>query len=354
VLSAGVLSFTVHISRIVVRIARPRWEKFMKLPHRRHFLHLAAGAAALPTLSDMARADTYPSRPVRIVVGFPPGGAQDILARLIGQQLSERLGQPFVVENKLGVATNLATELVVTARPDGHTLIVIGPPAAINATLYKDLKFNFIRDIAPIASFIRQPFVMLVNPAFPIKTIAELIEYAKTNPDKLTMAGNGQGGGPHMAGELFKIMADVKMITVQYRGEAPALTDLLGGQVHVYFSSIPGAIELIKTKQLRALGVTSATRSNLLSEVPAVAEFVPGYEMSAVFGVGAPQATPTEIIDKLNAAINEIIADAKMQARLSDLGGTVIQLSPAEYRELIIGETEKWAKVIREANIKAE
>ncbi len=325
----------------------------MKLP-RRKFLHLVAGAAALPALPRVALALDYPTLPVRIVVGFPPGGAQDILARLIGQQLSVRLDQPFVVENKPGIATNLATELVATAPPDGHTLIVIGPPAAINATLYKDLKFNFIRDIAPVASFIRQPFVMVVNPAFPIRTVADLIEYARTNPDKLSMAGNGQGGGPHMAGELFKIMAEVKMVTVQYRGDAPALTDLLAGQVHVYFSSIPAAIELIKTDKLRALGVTGATRSNLLSEVPAVAEFVPGYEMTAVFGLGASKATPTEIVDKLNTTINEIIADARMQARLRDLGGAVIQLSPEEYRELIVGETEKWAKVIRAAGLRAE
>jgi tripartite-type tricarboxylate transporter receptor subunit TctC len=326
----------------------------MRLPHRRQFLHLAAGALALPALSRVASALDYPMRPVRIVVGFPPGGGQDILARLIGQRLSERLGQPFIVENKPGAATNLAIESVVNATPDGYSLVVIGPPAAINATLYKDLRFNFLRDITPIASFVRQPYVMVVNPSFTAKSIPEFIDYAKANPGKLNMAGNGQGGGPHMAGELFKTTAGVDMITVHYRGDAPALTDLMGGQVQVYFSSVPAAAELIKAAKLRALGVTTATRSDALPNVPAVAEFLPGYEVSAVFGLGAPKATPVEVVDKLNAAVDEIISEQKMRARLADQGGTVLTLSPTKYRELIVEETERWAKVIRAANIKLE
>jgi tripartite-type tricarboxylate transporter receptor subunit TctC len=321
---------------------------------RRRFLHLTAIAAALPALSRVASALDYPTRLVRIVVGFPPGGGQDILARLIGQQLSERLGQPFIVENKPGAATNLAIESVVNAAPDGYSLILIGPPAAINATLYKDLRFNFLRDITPIASFVRQPFVIVVNPSFPAKSIPEFIDYAKANPGKLNMAGNGQGGGPHMAGELFKIEAGIDMVTVHYRGDAPALTDLMGGQIQVYFSSISAVTEFVKAGKLRALGVTSAARSDVLPDVPAVAEFVPGYEVNAVFGLGAPKATPLEIIDKLNAMVNEIISDQKMRARLADLGGTVLTLSSVKYRELIAEETEKWAKVVRAANIKLE
>jgi tripartite-type tricarboxylate transporter receptor subunit TctC len=296
----------------------------------------------------------YPTRPVRIVVGFPPGGGQDILARLIGQQLSERLGQPFIVENKPGAATNLAIESVVNAAPDGYSLVVIGPPAAINATLYRDLRFNFLRDITPIASFVRQPYVMVVNPSLPAKSIPEFIDYAKANPGKLNMAGNGQGGGPHMAGELFKITAGLDMVTVHYRGDSPALTDLMGGQVQSYFSSVSAAAELIKAGKLRALGLTSAARSDVLPNVPAISEFVPGYEVNAVFGLGAPKATPAAIIDKLNAAVNEIISDEKMRARLADLGGTVLTLSSAKYRELIAEEIEKWARVIRAANIKLE
>ena len=325
----------------------------MKLP-RRSFLRVAAGAVALPALSRAASALDYPTRPVRIVVGFPAGGGQDILARLVGQRLSERFGQPFIVENKPGAATNLAIESVVNAAPDGHSLAMLGPPVAINATLYKDLRFNFLRDIAPIASFVRQPYVMVVNPAFPAQSVAEFIGYARANPGKLNMAGNGQGGGPHMAGELFRITVGLDMVTVQYRGDAPALTDLMGGQVQVYFSSVSGALELIKGARLRALGVTSATRAEALPDTPSISDFVPGYEVSAVFGLGAPKATPVEIIDKLNAAINEIIGDPKMQARLSDLGGTVLKLSPAKYRELIADETDKWASVIRVANIKME
>jgi tripartite-type tricarboxylate transporter receptor subunit TctC len=321
---------------------------------RRRFLHSTAIAVAVPALSRVASALDYPTRTVRIVVGFPPGGGQDILARLISQQLSERLGQPFIVENKPGAATNLAIETVVNAAPDGYSLILIGPPAAINATLYKDLRFNFLRDIAPIASFVRQPYAMVVNSSFLAKSIPEFIDYAKANPGKLNMAGNGQGGGPSMAGELFKIAAGLDMTTVHYRGDAPALTDLMGGQVHAYFSSISAVTGFISAGKLRPLGVTSATRSEVLPDVPAIAEFLPGYEVNAVFGLGAPKATPVEIIDKLNATVNEIISDQKMRARLADLGGTVLTLSSAKYRELIAEETEQWAKVVRAADIKLE
>ena len=288
------------------------------------------------------------------MVGFPPGGGQDILARLVGQRLSERLGQPFIVENKPGAATILAIETVVNAAPDGHSLILVGPPAAINASLYKDLRFNFLRDIAPIASFARQPFIMVVNPSVPAKSVREFIDYAKANPGKLNMAGNGQGGGPHMAGELFKIAAGVDMVTVQYRGDAPALTDVMGGQVQVYFSSFTAAVELIKGAKVRPLGVTTAARSDVLPDVPSIGEFVPGYETSAVFGLGAPEATPPDVVDKLNATINEVLGEEKIRARLADLGATVLTLSPAKYREILVEETDKWAKVIAAANIKLE
>jgi tripartite-type tricarboxylate transporter receptor subunit TctC len=326
----------------------------MKRAHRRQFLCLTAGSIALPFFSRAASALDYPTRPVRIVVGFPPGGGQDLIARLVAQQLSERLKQPFIVENKPGAATNLAIESVVNSAPDGHSLVIIGPPAAINATLYKDLRFNFLRDIAPVASFVSQPLVMVVNPSFPAKSIPEFIAHAKANPGKLNLAANGQGGGPHMAGELFKVAAGVNMVTVQYRGDAPALTDLMGGQVQLYFASYTGAIELIRGGKLRALGVTSTMAAEALPDVPPVSDAVPGYEVNAVFGVGTPKATPVEIVDKLNATINEIIADPKMRMRLADIGGTVLALSPARYRELIVAETEKWAKVIHAANIKAE
>jgi tripartite-type tricarboxylate transporter receptor subunit TctC len=326
----------------------------MKHAHRRRFLHLAAAAIAISALPRAAAALDYPTRPVRIVVGFPAGGGQDLVARLVAQQLSERFRQPFIVENKPGAATNLAVESVVNAAPDGYSLIVIGPPVAINATLYRDLRFNFLRDIAPIASLVSQPLVMVVNPSFPAKSIPEFIAYAKANPGKLNLAENSQGGGPHMAGELFKIAAGVNMVTVQYRGDAPALTDLVGGQVQLYFASYTGAIELVKAGKLRALGVTTPTAFDALPNVPPVAEFVPGYDVSAVFGLGAPKATPLEIIDKLNAAVNEIITRQNVRARLADLGGTILTLSPAKYRELIVAETEKWAKVIQAANLKAD
>jgi tripartite-type tricarboxylate transporter receptor subunit TctC len=324
----------------------------MKLP-RRIFLHLAAGAAALPAVSRIARAQAYPSRPVRIVVGFPAGdSASDIVARLIGQWLSERLGQQFVVENRPGAATNIATEAVVRAAADGYTLLLSSVNNAINATLYDKLNFNFIRGIAPVASIIRAPYVMAVNPTVPAKTVPEFIAYAKANPRKLNMASPGTGTGPHIAGELFKMMTGIDMLHVPYRGGGPALTDLLGGQVQVYLSV--SSIEYIRAGRLRALAVTAETRWEGLPDIPTVAEFVPGYEASGWFGIGAPKNTPSEIIDKLNKEINAGLADPKIKARLVDLGGTVLSGSPPDFGKLIADETEKWGKVIRDANIKAE
>ena len=322
----------------------------MKLP-RRQFLHLAAGAAAMPALSHVARAQAYPSRPVRIIVPFAAGGGTDITARVIAQWLSERTGQQFIVENRPGAGTNLGTEVVVRALPDGYTLLIVGPPAAINASLHHKLNFNFIRDIAPVAGIMRGSLVMVVNPSFPAKTIPEFIAHAKANPRKINMASPGNGTGPHLAGELFKMMAGVEMVHVPYRGGGPAITDLLGGQVQVLFDN---PIEHIKAGRLRALGVTTATRSEVLPDIPTVNEFVPGYEASAWFGVGAPRNTPTEIVDKLNREINAALADPKIKGRLADLGGTVLSGSPADFGRHIAAETEKWAKVIRAANIKAE
>ena len=295
----------------------------MKLP-RRKFLHLAAGAAALPAVSRVAWAQAYPTRPVRIIVGLPPGGATDIVARLIGQWLSERLGQPFVIENRPGAGTNIGTEAVVRAPPDGYTLLLVGRRNAINATLYDKLNFNFIRDIAPVAGIIRVPLVMVVNPSVPAKTVPEFIAYAKANPGKINMASAGIGTPGHVAGELFKMMAGVDMVHVPYRGAAPALTDLLGGQVQVMFGTTVSSIEHIRAGKLRALAVTTATRSEALPDIPTVGEFVPGYEASAVFGIGAPRNTPAEIVDKLNKEINAALADPKIKARLADLGGAVL------------------------------
>ena len=325
----------------------------MKLP-RRQFLHLAAGAVALPAFSRVAVAQTYPTRPVKLVVGFPPGGGNDIVARLIAQWLSERLGQPFVVENRPGAGTNIATEGVVRAQPDGYTLLFMAPSSAINATLYEKLSFNFIRDIAPVASLIRLPNVMEVNLSVPVKTVPEFIAYAKADGSKINMASPGVGTSVHLSGELFKMMAGVDMLHVPYRGTAPALTDLLGGQVQVMFGTMTGSIEYIRTGKLRALAVTTATRAEALPEVPTVAEFVPGYEASTWYGIGAPKDTATEIIDKLNKEINAGLADPKMKAQLADLGGTVLAGSPAEFGRLIADETEKWGNVIRALNIKAD
>jgi len=325
----------------------------MKLP-RRNFLHLAASAAALPAVTRTAWAQAYPARPVRIIVGWPAGGGADIVARLMGQWLSERLGQPFIIENRAGAGSNLGTEAVVRAPPDGYTLLHATATNAWNATLYDNLNFNFLRDIAPIASIIRVPFVMVVNPSVPAKTVPEFIAYAKANPGKLTMASGGVGSPQHVYGELFKMMAGVQMVHVPYRGNAPALTDLLAGQARVMFADTPSSIEHIRTGKLRALAVTSATRSEVLPDISTVGDFVPGYEGTGWQGVGAPRNTPGEIIDKLNKEINAGLADPKIKARLADLSGTVFASSPADFGTFIAEYTEKWGKVIRAANIKPE
>jgi tripartite-type tricarboxylate transporter receptor subunit TctC len=325
----------------------------MKL-RRRQLLHLAAGAVALSAVSRFAWAQAYPSRPVRIIVPFAPGGATDITARLIGQWLSERLGQQFLTENRPGAGSNIGTEVVVNAPPDGYTLLQVGASSAINVTLYEKLNFNFLRDITPIAGIISIPFIMAVGPSFPAKTVSEFIAYAKGNPGKVNIASGGNGTAGHLSGELFKMMAGVNMVHVPYRGEAPALTDLLGGQVQVMFATIPASIEYIKAGKLRSLAVTTATRLDALPNVPTVGDFLPGYEASAWQGVGAPKNTPAEIIAKLNNEINSGLADPKLKVRLADLGGTVIAGSPADFGKLIAEETEKWGKVIRAANIKPE
>jgi tripartite-type tricarboxylate transporter receptor subunit TctC len=324
----------------------------MKLA-RRQFLQLAAGAAALPAVSRIARAQTYPSRPVRLIVGFAAGGGYDIVARLIGQWLSERLGQPFVIENRPGAGTNIATEAVVRAPPDGYTLLLIGSTNAINTTFYQKLSFNFIRDIAPVSSITRQPQAMLANPLFPAKTIPEFIDYAKANSGKVNMSSPGIGTISHLAGELFKLMAGVNLVHVPFGGNGPALTALLGGQVDVSVASLPSSIEYIRTRKLLGLAVTTATRAEALPDVPSVGEFVTGYEVSAWYGVGTPKETPVDVIDKLNKEINAGLADPKLKARLADFGGTVFALSPVEFGKFIAEETEKWGKVIREVNIKA-
>ena len=306
-------------------------------------------------MSRLAQAQAYPSRPVRIVVSFPAGGGADIVARLLGQRLSERLGQPFVIENRPGAASNIGTEAVVRAAPDGYTLLMVAlPPNAINATLYDKLNFNFIRDIAPIAGLTSDPLVMMVNPSVPVRSIPEFIAYAKANPAKINMASGGAGSAQHVAGELFKTMTGVQMNHVPYRGSAPALTDLLAGQVQVLFDVPTSSIEYIKSGRLRALAVTGATRSAVLPDILTVGDFVPGYEASNIRGIGAPRNTPAEIIDKLNMEINAALADPRIRARLADLGGTPIPMTPAEFGKLIIDETEKWAKVVKFAGIKPE
>src|SRR5262249_36184279 len=325
----------------------------MKLP-RRQFLHLTAGIVALPMVSRFAWAQAYPSRPVHILVGFPPGGTQDILARLTGQWLSERLGQPFVVENRPGAGSNLATEAVVNAPPDGYTLLVIGPPNAINATLYDKLNFNFLRDIAPIAGIIRVPNVMEVNPSVPARTVPEFIAYAKANPGKLNFASAGVGTSQHVCGELFKMMTGVNVVHVPYRGGAPALTDLIGGQVQAMFDNVTSSIEHIRAGKLRARAVTSATRSATLPDIPTVGDFVSDYEASFVFGVGTPKNTPAEILDKLNKEINTALRDPKIKARLADLGGTVLMGPPADFGKLMADETDKWSKGVKFAGAKPE
>src|SRR4029077_13198263 len=325
----------------------------MKFP-RREFLHLAAGAAAFPVVTRFASAEGYPSRPVHIIVGFPPGGATDINARLIGQWLTERLGQSFIVENRPGAGSNIGTELVVHAVPDGYTVLLVGPPAAINATLYEKLNFNFIRDIAPIASIVREPLIMAVNPSVPAKSVPEFIAYAKANPGKINMASAGNGSVVHIAGELFKMMAGVDMVHVPYKGGGPGVTDLLGGQVQVMFATAPSSIEFVRAGKLRALAVTTATRLAALPDVATVGEFVPGYEASGFYGLGAPKNTPLEIIDKLNKEINASLADPKMRARIAETGGTVLAGSSTDFEKLIAEETDKWGKVIRAANIKPD
>jgi tripartite-type tricarboxylate transporter receptor subunit TctC len=325
----------------------------MKL-RRRQFLHLTGAAVALPAVSRIARAQTYPTRPVRIVVGFAPGGLADIAARLMGQWLSEQLSQPFVIENRQGASSNIAAEAVVRASPDGYTLLLVGAPAAINATLYEKLNFNLIRDIAPVASIVRVPNVMEVNPSVPVKTVPEFIAYAKANPGKLNMASAGIGSADHVSGELFKMMAGVDLLHVPYRGSGPALTDLIGGQVQVMFDPTASSIEHIRAGRLRALAVTTVTRVAMLPDIPTVGDFVPGYEASTWAGVGAPSNTPAEIIDKLNKEMNLGLADAKMKARFADFGATTLSGSPADFGKLIADETEKWAKVVKFAGIKAD
>jgi tripartite-type tricarboxylate transporter receptor subunit TctC len=325
----------------------------MKLP-RRNFLHLAAGAAALPFSSHVARAQAYPSRPVRLIVGYPPGGVTDIAARVIGQWLSEKLGQPVIVDNRPGASSNIAAEAVVRAPPDGYTLLLVFSANAINATLYEKLKFDFIREISPVAGIARAPQVMEVTPSVPAKSVPEFIAYAKANPGKLNFASGGIGAPAHVTGELFKMMAGVNLVHVPYRGGGPALTDLIGGQVQVMFDAMTSSIAHIRAGKLRALAVTTATRSEALPEIPTVAEFLPGYEASAFVGIGAPKNTPMEIVDRLNKEINAALADPKVRARFAELGTIVLPGSPGDFGKLIADETEKWAKVVKFAGIKPE
>jgi len=319
---------------------------------RRKFLHLAACAATLPAMPHIARAQAYPSRPVRLIVGFAAGGGNDIVARLIGQWLSERLGQPFVVENRPGAGSNIATQAVVNAAPDGYTLLLVGATNAINVSYYQKLNFNFVHDIAAVASITHQPQIILAVPSFPARTIPELIGYAKANPGKINVSSPGVGSISHLAGELLKMMAGIEMVHVPFSGNSPALTALLGGQVDVSIASLPSSIELIRTGKLRGLAVTSTKRVEALPDVPAVIESIPGYEVNAWYGVGAPKGTPAEIIDKLNREIGAALADPHLKARIVEFGGTPVAQSPAEFGKFIADETEKWSKVIRAANIK--
>ncbi len=325
----------------------------MKLP-RRQILRLAAGALALPAWSRVAQAQSYPNRPVRLIVPFGSGGGTDIVARLIGQWLSERLGQQFVIENRPGAGGNIGTEAVVRATPDGYTLALIGAPSAINATLYQNLGFNFIRDIAPVAIIVRFPNIMVVNPSVPVRNVAEFIAFAKANPNKLNMFSPGSGSTPHVTGELFKMMAGVGMVHVPYRSMAAGLTDMLSGQVQVTFGTSASTVEFVRAGTLRALGVTTAKRAAALPDLPAIGETVPGYEATAWFGVGAPRSTPIDIIDKLNTEINACLADPALQARIADLGGIAVSASRADFGELIVEETAKWAQVVKFSGAKAE
>jgi tripartite-type tricarboxylate transporter receptor subunit TctC len=321
---------------------------------RRHVLRLAAGAVAAPTLSYPAWSQAYPSRSVRIMVGFAAGGSADIVGRLIGQWLAERTGQSFVIENRPGAGTNIATEAVVKAAPDGYTLLLITAANAINATLYGALNFNFIRDIAPVAALGHEPNAVLVNPSVPAKTIPEFIAHAKANPGKLAMASGGNGAPSHVSGELFKMMTGVNLVHVPYRGAAPALTDLIAGQVQIYFGPLLASVDHIKTGRLGVLAVTSLQRSEILPDVPTVHESVPGYEAAQSYGVGAPKGTPAEVVDRLNKEVNAALADPKMKARFAELGATVLPGSPADYGNFIAAETAKWAKVITAANLRAD
>jgi tripartite-type tricarboxylate transporter receptor subunit TctC len=325
----------------------------MKIPRRR-VLQLAAGAGALPVVSQIADAQTYPARPVRLVVGYAAGGGTDITARLMAQRLSERLGQQFIVENRAGAATNIGTEAVVHAPADGHTLLLVHTANAINATLYEKLNFNFIRDIMPVSGIMRVPGVMVVNPSLPAKTVSEFIAYARANPGKINMASGGAGGPDHMSGELFMTMTGVNMLHVPYRGLSPALTDLVGGQVQVIFSSLPAAIEYIRVDKLRALAVTTATRFEGMPDIPTVGDTVPNYEASRWYGIGAPKNTPVEVVDKLNKEINAALANPRMQARLADLGGIPLVGSPTDFGKLIADEIEKWAKVVKLSGARVE
>jgi tripartite-type tricarboxylate transporter receptor subunit TctC len=322
----------------------------MKL-HRRTLLTGALAAASFPRL---APAQDYPSRPVRIVAGFAAGGGVDVTARLIGQWLAERLGQSFVIENRTGAGGNVGTEAVVNAAPDGYTLLLATVPNAVNASLYEKLNFNFIRDTTPVAGIIRVPMVLLLNPSVPATTVAEFIAYAKANPDKVNMASAGNGSAPHMAGELFKMMTGIDLVHVPYRGQGPALSDLLGGQVQVLFAATPGTADYIATGKLRALAITTAARANMLPQLPAIADFVPGYEASQWYGISAPKNTPADIVGKLNREINAGIADPAMRARFAAIGGEPLPGSPDEFARLIAEETEKWSKVVRAAGIKPE
>ena len=322
--------------------------------HRRQFFHMAAGAAALPAMPRIAKAQPYPTRPVRIIAGFAPGGGSDIMARLTGQWLSEQFGQQFIIENRSGANGNVATEVAVRAPADGYTLLLAQSVNAINATLYDKLNFNFIRDIAPVTTIASGALVMVVNPSVPARTVPEFIAYAKANPGKISMASQGIGGTGHVAGELFKMMAGVNLVHVPYRGAGPALIDLLGGQVQMTFASTASSIEYIRAGRLRALAVTTATRSDALPDIPTVAEFVPGYEGSGWWGIGAPKNTPADIVEKLNKETNGALVDPKMKARLLDLGGTPMPMTPADFGKFIGDETEKWGKVIRAANIELQ
>ena len=326
----------------------------MKFSHRRQFLHLAAGAVALPALPHIAQAQAYPTRPVRILVGFAAGSTSDIAARLIAHSLSERLSQPYIVENRPGAGSNIAAEAVVAAPPDGYTLLLVATSNATNATFYNNLRVNFLRDIAPVSGILTAPYVMVVNPSMPTKTVSDFIAYAKANPGKINMASGGVGSGIHLAGELFNMLAGTKIAHVPYRAAALAVTDLLSGQVQVIFDNLPSSVEYVRTGKLRALAVTTVARSQALPDIPPMADFVPGYEASVVIGIGAPKNTPGNVIERLNKEINAVLAEPKMKSQIGDMGGTMLARSPADFGKLMAEETEKWAKIIKFAGVKAE